>query len=345
MIKYDPMSFTRLGRQETAPEGCRLWWTGSGISFTSACTQVDIDVEAFPSEHAVWLAVLAGGAAVARFPLAKGRRVYTAIAGMDPAFTHEISIVRDCQPLPDETEPPVIHAVFSDGELRPSEPKKQLIEFIGDSLTVGEGCAGPLYATDWRMAWMSGVGAFPHQVARMLDAERRVVAMSGWGAWKAWDGDANHRLGLIYDKLCAPIASGDAPYAFDGRQADWVVINLGTNDSNAIKQEEDRASAAGMFTKRVAELIKTVRRRQKNAYIIWAYGLCGTDMEQYILEAVEQVKAEGDKKVGYLRLSDCNGDLGSRMHPSRAAHLKAAQEICGYIGQIKGNKSAGEAEK
>ena len=100
-----------------------------------------------------------------------------------------------------------------------------------------------------------------------------------------------------------------------------------------------------MFTKRVAELIKTVRLRQKNAYIIWAYGLCGTDMEQYILEAVEQVKAEGDKKVGYLRISDCNGDLGSRMHPSRAAHMKAAQEICGYIGQIKQNGSAGEAKK
>ena len=340
---FDPRAFTRLGRQQTSPESCRLWWTGSGISFTAACTQMEIEADSFASEHAVWLAVTAGGATIARFPLAKGRRVYTALAGMDPAFTHEIAIVRDCQPLPDETEPPVIHAVFSDGELKPSEPKKELIEFIGDSLTVGEGCAGPVYAADWRMAWMSGVGAFPHQTARMLDAERRVVAMSGWGAWKAWDGDENHRLGLIYDKLCAPIASGDMPYAFDGRQADWVVINLGTNDSNAIKLEEDRVSAAEMFTKRVAELIRTVRSHQKNAYIIWAYGLCGTDMERYILEAVEQVKAEGNGKVGYLRLSDCNEDLGSRMHPSRAAHLRAAQEISGYIGRIKENGQAGEA--
>ena len=55
------------------------------------------------------------------------------------------------------------------------------------------------------------------------------------------------------------------------------------------------------------------------------------------------LQAEGDGKVGYLRLSDCNGDLGSRMHPSRAAHLKAAQEISGYIGRIKQNGQAGEA--
>ncbi|MBR5751155.1 MAG: hypothetical protein IKX84_02100 [Clostridia bacterium] len=339
---YDPLDFTRLGRQEASPQHCRLWWTGSGVSFDAACTRVEMEIEAFASEHAVWLAVLAGGAAIARFPLGQGRQVYTVLAGMDPAFTHEISVVRDCQPLPDETRPPVIHAVLSDGELKPSAPKKQLIEFLGDSLSVGEGCFGPRYAEDWRMAWMSGVGAFPHRAAEMLGAERRVVAMSGWGAWKSWDGDENHRLGLIYDKLCAPIASGDVPYAFDGRQADWVVINLGTNDSNAIKQETDSASAAGAFTRRVEELIKTVRGRQKNAYILWAYGLCGTAMEQYILRAVEQVKAEGDQKVGYLRLSDCDGDLGSRMHPSRAAHQKAAEEICGYIRNIE-KDPAGEA--
>ena len=96
MNRFDPLKFTRLGRQESAPKSCRLWWTGSGISFAAACTQVEIDAETFPSEHAVWLAVTAGGATVARFPLAKGRRIYTAIAGMDPAFTHEIAIVRDC---------------------------------------------------------------------------------------------------------------------------------------------------------------------------------------------------------------------------------------------------------
>ena len=342
---YDPLKFTRLGRQETAPKHCRLWWTGSGVSFTAACTRVEIEVEAFDSDHAVWLAVLAGGAMVARFPLNRGRQTYTALAGMDPAFTHEISVVRDTQPLPDEKCPPVIHAVLSDGELKPSAPKRQLIEFLGDSLTVGEGCFGPRYAEDWRMAWMGGVGAFPHRLSQMLDAERRVIAMSGWGAWKSWDGDESHRIGLIYEQLCAPIAAGNVPYAFDGRPADWVVINLGTNDSNAIKQESDPVSSAEAFTRRAYELIKTVRRHQQNAHILWAYGLCGIDMEQYILKVVEKVKAEGDDKVGYIRLSDCNGDLGSRMHPSRGAHLRAAGEICGYIRRVQGENTAVEAEK
>lgn len=345
MKRFDPLDFTLPGRQEASPECCRLWWTGSGISFSAACTRINIDAEAFTSEHAVWLAVLAGDAVIARFPLAPGRRTYTALAGMDMAFTHEISVVRDTQPLPDEPRPPVIHSVFSDGELMPARPRERLIEFIGDSLTVGEGCAGPVYASDWRMAWMSGVGAFPHRVASRLGAHRRVIAMSGWGVWKSWDADASHRLGLIYDRLCAPIPSGDVPYAFDSRQADWTVINLGTNDSNAIKQEQEPDSAAAEFTDRVCELIRIVRARQKLSYILWAYGLCGNSMERYILSAVEKIKAEGDERVGYLRLSDCNGDLGSRMHPSRSAHEVAAQEICAYIERTETLNTSKEVEK
>ena len=70
-----------------------------------------------------------------------------------------------------------------------------------------------------------------------------------------------------------------------------------------------------------------VRRRQPGAYILWAYGLCGNAMEKEIRGAVEARRAAGDERTGYLALSDCGQDLGSRGHPGRGAHRRAAKEL------------------
>ena len=48
--------------------------------------------------------------------------------------------------------------------------------------------------------------------------------------------------------------------------------------------------------------------------------------------AVEQYRAEtGDQRAAYLPLPDANGDVGSRLHPSRDAHRRAAAVIAEAI--------------
>ncbi len=328
-----------LGRYDPAEKNCSLWWSGSGIRVKAACSWLTITAEHTATEHAPWIGVLIDGAPVARFPLLPGKRVYPVVAGMDPAFPHEITIQRDSQPTPDETGPVVITDMDTDGTLMDTAPRERLIEFIGDSLTVGEGCTGPHSAEEWRMAWLCNMAAFPTLVAEELRAEKRVVALSGWGAWKSWDCLEEHRLGLVYEKLCAAVPSGDCPYDFKERSADAVVINLGTNDSNAIQQEDDSAAAGRQLTARCVELLAMVRRHQPNAVILWAYGLCGNPIEQLIRQAVEQRRQTGDGAVFYLPLTDCEGDVGSRQHPSRAAHRRAAAEIVKALSEIWQNKT------
>ena len=330
-MKIQEIAHARLGRFDPREKEECLWWPGDGVCFDLACRCLTADVESFAQDHAPWLGVLADGSPIARIPLMKGRHTYPLLAGMDPSVRHEISILRDTQPTPEEGRPIVLHGVETDGTPARPAAKSRLIEFIGDSLTVGEGCAGPLEANEWRMAWMCHMAAFPSLTAEKLHAEKRVIGVSGWGVWKSWDGSADCRLGLVYEKLCPLIPAGDRPYGFDERKADAVIINLGTNDGSALQREQDRANAEVQLTGRAAELIGMVRRHQRDALIIWAYGLCGNAVEQPIQRAVDICRERGDGRVFYLPLPDCGGDLGSRQHPSRAAHQRAADCIAAAL--------------
>ena len=331
MSRIDPRMLPRLGRHEKDEAACRLWWSGSGVRFTAACSYIIVEAESFADEYAPWLGVLADGAPVARWPVMPGRHVYPVLAGMDRSVSHEITILRDSQPGGDEPFPVTLTALETDGEIRPAAEKPRLIEFIGDSLTAGEGCLGPVSAQEWRMPWISHMGTWAFRAARLLGAEERVLALGGYGAWRSWDDNADHVMGALYDRLCAPVAAGDVPYDFNGRQADAVVINLGTNDSGPVSRAPDRAEASRQFVSSAEALMLKVRRRQPGAFILWAYGLCGDALMPEIRRAVDARRAAGDERTAFLALSDCAGDLGSRSHPSRAAHRKAAEETAGYL--------------
>ena len=320
--------FLRMGRHDPAEDVCHLWWSGSGLRMNIACTTLEVEAESSAYDHAPWLGVMVDGAPVARFPLTPGVRRYPVLAGMDGSVRHEVSIVRDTQPSYDEGKPVLLHAVFTDGEPAAPDRRPLRLEFIGDSLTVGEGCLGPESADEWRMPWISHLTAFPTLVAEALHAEKQICALGGWGASRSWDNDVNSRIGRIYDSLCAVVPGGDKPYEEPMGKTDAVVINLGTNDSSALNKmaTEERRAAERELKDRAAELLALVRARHPEALILWAYGLCGHMVEPILQEAVVMRRQAGDERVRYLSLSAAMSN-GSRQHPSREAHRRAAKEI------------------
>ncbi|MBR1585389.1 MAG: hypothetical protein IJ662_07620 [Clostridia bacterium] len=337
---YDPLgpSFLRVGRYDPRDSLYGLWWSGSGLVMQIACTQLEIEVESTARDHAQWLGVMIDGEGVARFPLRQGVHRYLALAGMESGVSHEVTILRDTQPSYDEAGPLWVHGVYTDGTIEKPADKKLLVEFLGDSLTVGEGTLGPVSAQEWRMPFISHLPAFPTLAAAALNAEKRVIALGGWGAYKSWDGKHDCRIGAIYEQLCAVTPGGDRPYAFSERPADAVVINLGTNDASALKKEgaEPFEQETEHLIADAVDLLRLVRRHQPAAHIFWAYGLCGIDMTPYLERAVQQYRQEtGDQRVSFLPLPDAAGDVGSRSHPSRAAHRKAARAIVDAIEHME----------
>ena len=329
-------AFLRMGRSDPRESACELWWSGSGIRTRIACARLEIEAEAPDGDHLPWLAVTVDGEPVARFALAAGRNRYAIFESMDGAVAHEVAILRDTQPTDRDAGPLVLLAVYSDGEPSAPAPRDLLVEFMGDSLTVGEGAVGPVSAQEWRMAWISNQFAFPTLAAELLNAEKRIVALGGWGAYKSFDGDPTHTIGGIYERLCAVVPGGDVDYDFSAqRPADAVVINLGTNDASALGKMNPAELPEGIaaFERSAAALMAQVRNHNPDAVIVWAYGLCGGDLEAPIREAVERIRAGGDDRVYYLALEDCGNDHGSRSHPGRASHLRAAAQIAGALKQ------------
>lgn len=327
--------FLPLGRHDPKEEKSSLWWSGSGVRVKLACKALEAEITASAHDHAPWMGVLMDGAPVARFPLLPGTHRYPLLAGLDGGFSHEVSIIRDTQPSYDEDGPVYLDAVYTDGEPERPAERPLLIEFIGDSLTVGEGCLGPESAEEWRLVWISHMPAFPTLVSEKLNAEKRVIALGGWGAARSWDNQPDSRIGRIYDRLCAITPGGDVPADFPERPAGAVVINLGTNDASALSKmtEAERPAAEQELRARAVELMEMVRARYPQAFILWAYGLCGKQVEAILQAAVQDRRNAGDMNVRYLSLTPAASN-GSRMHPSREAHQKAAEEIVKAIKNL-----------
>lgn len=62
-----------------------------------------------------------------------------------------MTLLRDTQPVAEDTRLHVTaHRLRTDGVLLPLPERPLAMEFIGDSLTSGEGLAGPQSAMEWR---------------------------------------------------------------------------------------------------------------------------------------------------------------------------------------------------
>ncbi len=323
--------FMLIGRRDEAGDPLRLFWVGSGVVMNAKLALLSVQVEADWSEQVPWMALAVDDAVVARFPLSRGIHEYTLLAGMDPEAAHRIRLTRDTQPMEnDERLITRICGIGLEGELLQAVRRKR-IEFIGDSLTSGEGLAGPTGASEWKTVWMSGAGTYAAQACALLDAEGEWISQSGWGIVTDWLNDRRHTLPGIYSEICALNAGGRIPYDFSAHPADAVVINLGTNDANAMGslnpderklREEEVYKAVGAFLKRIRDV-------RPGIPILWTCGMCGGEMNGLLERAVSTAAQEfADDLITFCALPACSADeLGSLGHPGYLSHRRCAALI------------------
>lgn len=137
------------------------------------------------------------------------------------------------------------------------------------------------------------------------------------------------------------------PCDFAAWPADAVMINLGTNDEHALDNPAWADPATGeAFAQRptpehLAELeqtavdaLKTLRRRNPGALLVWAYGMLGEGRLGAVLRAaVARYTAEtGDTRAVYLPLPAATPQtLGARQHPGAACHRQAADVLTAFL--------------
>lgn len=118
-----------------------------------------------------------------------------------------------------------------DGEFLPLPAPAYRLEFIGDSITSGEGAIGAKQEEDWVSAFFSAVPHYARLTAEALGAEWRIISQSGWGLLSGWDNDPRHRVMDYYEQVCGVAAGAHnaalgarQPYDFAAWPADAVII-------------------------------------------------------------------------------------------------------------------------
>ncbi len=343
MMTLDPAldgRILRLGRTGGKKDPFPMHWTGSGVLLRTACTSLDVRLKARYTTQAPWAVVLADGAPVGRFCIARGEEWYHALLGMDPSVPHEVMILRDSQPVPGDGGCLEMTGLRLEGELLPAERPKLNVGLIGDSLTVGEGCLGPVGAGEWITAWMSGALTWGGALRERLSCRTRALCLGGWGVRSSWDGRPDGAIPRIYRAVCAP-EGAEEDFDFSSDPLDAVVINLGTNDMSALRSlpEEERPAFKKDVENAAFSFISDVAEKEPGAVILWTYGLCGDADADIFGRAAERARKEGIP-CGFLRLRPfTEGEAGSRGHPGpvvqREAGIRTAEALLALMEKEK----------
>lgn len=218
--------------------------------------------------------------------------------------------------------------------IRPTQPKKRRIEFIGDSITCGYGNEGICNVDDFTTRLENPWLGYAVSVADQLNAEVQLVSWSGIGVYSGWtDTDEPSRELLMpelyhYTDLGLLEVVGDKErWSFTAFEPDAIIIHLGTNDASYTKGIPERVD---QFGSAYYEFIKEVRQYNPKAMILCVLGVMGQELYPEISKQVEHIREEEqDEKVVSLCLDvqlESDG-LGIDHHPSLKTHRKMAQVI------------------
>ncbi len=213
----------------------------------------------------------------------------------------------------------------------PERPKLR-IEFIGNSITCGYGTEADSGDTHFSYDTENHTLSYAYLTARALDADFNVVARSGIGMYRSYngprEGTPDNRIPAEYDHTLIY----DPAHYWDHRsfRPDIICINLGTNDTSVDNYD------INLFEEAYKKFLAHLHLLQPQAKIVLLTGpmLHGKPLED--VTAVLDSLAEGKDYVYRFDMSEQTGELGygADYHPSRAQAAKNAAELTAFLKKI-----------
>ncbi len=198
-----------------------------------------------------------------------------------------------------------IYGVTMNGKPSVSQAAAHRIEFIGDSITAGYAAKYPKTTSYY---------SYANYTADKFKADYYSVANGGWKF-----GSGSSCLTDIYTKVSMQKSLGDYNFAW---KPEIVVINVGTNDGSSPSATDQR------------RMLTTVREKNPNATIIWAYGMINHTALSQIKSVVDSFAAT-DKNTYFVTLPQYNDGTDS-WHTGPAGHAAAADTLANFIHNLKG---------
>lgn len=305
-------------------------WSGSGFSvrFRGSSLVAEFYSNAPETKDLAYLKVYIDGQLQPDILLREECQMLTLAEGLDPRQEHVLEVRKRTNVR--SSSAGLSRLVLMDGIiLEPEEPKERCIEFVGDSLTVGymaskEGKS----ARAWSTTTEDVTGTYCPQIAAAFDAQYQVVGVSGRGVVRNNGGDAEMLFPEIYRQL-DPYNNPGVEYDF-ASHPDVIVINLGTNDESAANENLPPEE----FRKGLYDFLQEVRQYHPDAQILYTYGLVRTGLSPHIEAVVTQLQSQGDEKLHYLQLTQCEQWELNLNHTVASAYASRGEEIIEKIRQI-----------
>ena len=351
------------GRTDEGQYPLPLFSQGSGIEVNVTGSELWIDVDVDFDVYEPWIWTALDGAFLSRQMLMAGSHSLCLFRGMSPDTVKNVRFFRELQAMSEDDGCCLLIKGFrSDGAFLPVSDRRYKLEFIGDSITSGEGTYGAKEDMDWLPMYMSASRNYTKMVSDALDAEYRLISQGGWGILCGWDNDPRHNIPSRYEKICG-LAGGERneklgagkPYDFQSWKPDAVIVNLGTNDASAFDQPAWKDPVTGqVFWQRrnpdgtyhpedierlkqaVVDFLRMIRKNNPKSHIVWTYGMLGYDLTFAITDAMNRYQREtGDTNLAFLQLPSTTAEtVGSREHPGEKSHARAAEIIVEYLRNV-----------
>lgn len=350
------------GRTNGSLNPLTLFWTASGFEVNVTGSELWMEVEGDYSLQDPWISTRVNGAWVSRQMVNRGKQWICLFRGRNPEAVKNVRILKDMQAMSGDPEHLLqVHALRTDGAFLPVPDKTLRLEFIGDSITSGEGAIGAREEEDWVSMLFSAENDYAVMTGDRMNAEIRILSQSGWGVLTSWDNNPNGAFPPCYEEVCG-LLSGERnkalgahrPNDFAAWQPDAVIVNLGTNDCGAFSSPEWKDEASGKtfrqrrredgsfcpeglrrFQLAVTEFLQKLRRKNPQAYLLWVCGMLGNEICPAINQAVEEYCREsGDRRASFFELTDAVNLRGARNHPGRCAHELVARELTEKLREL-----------
>ncbi len=312
-IRNHPM--IRLsGRFDPAQDGFPMLWSAASAEMNVRGASLEVQINCTYHEYKPYLSFEVDGLRAQTFAPLPGKHWYSVFLHLDPNTVHLVQIIKESQAFEnDRAAGCVLLKGRTDGVLEPLAPRKRKIEFIGDSLTSGEGGRGPRSFMEWVPMCFNASDNYPRLVADQLDAQYQLVSQSGWGVHCGWNNDPHCLLPRIYDQICGPQAGetpeenwgSGKPYDFSF-QPDDIVIALGANDRGALLQPPFVDSITGcesklhdtpedlrLFEEEVLAFLEHLHQKNPTARLAWFSYYLDNSIVQATRRAIERAAAEG----------------------------------------------------
>lgn len=332
------------GRFDVDEAGFPMMWSSASAEMKAEATQLEAEIECRYTSMPPYLSFTVDGVRSQNFVPLQGKRWYPVFIGLSKDV-HHVRIAKETQPFGGDWDAFVtLHRIRLNGKIVPMEKPKMKIEFIGDSITSGEGCKGPVSFMEWVPMVFSSSDTYAKMTADALRAQYHVISQSGWGILGAWDNNPSGSIPRVYDRICGPVGAKGAQKEYDfSFRPDKIVIALGTNDMGAINNPAYTDPISGITYKltdspsdrkrledAALSFIHTLHEKNPNAALYWIVFYNDGPVHEAVANATARAVIE-DIDITFAVPLTLDGmkkaDMGSRAHPGLSAHRKISKAL------------------